>query len=31
MIEKYVKQKGVPEGMDVKKLITTGKKCLEKQ
>lgn len=29
MIERYVKQKGVPEGLEIKKLISSGKKCLE--
>jgi len=31
MLEKYIKEKGVPEGLDVKKLITSGKSCLERQ
>ena len=29
MIERYIEQKGTPEGFDKKKLITIGKKCLE--
>lgn len=29
MIEKYVEQRGVPEGMDIKKIISAGKRCLE--
>lgn len=30
MLEKYMKDRGVPEGLDEKKLLTAGEKCLEK-
>jgi DNA repair exonuclease SbcCD nuclease subunit len=29
MLEKYIKERGVPDGLDVKKLIASGKSCLE--
>jgi DNA repair exonuclease SbcCD nuclease subunit len=31
MLEKYIKEHGVPEGLDSSKLIAAGKQCLEKQ
>lgn len=30
MLEKYVKERGVPEGLDKSKLLTAGKRCLQK-